>query len=229
MESIYLLPAALAFLSLSTRSLNIRGAVSAAIMGLLVLWSQNVYWLSMLLVFFLVGTGATKIKTEYKKKYGYYQKTRSTENVIANGGVAMLMALSGNVYGFLGALSTATADTLSSEIGVLSKSRPRLITNFKRVKTGTDGAMSTLGTAAEVSGLLIISIFIVIFNMYNGFGNIDLTKTIVITIVSGFFGCTIDSVIGATIERKEIFDNSKTNFVATASGGLMGLLLAFLW
>jgi len=51
---------------------------------------------------------------------------------------------------------------------------------------------------------------------------------IAITIVSGIFGCTIDSLAGATIERRGIFDNSKTNFVATASGGLFAVLLAYL-
>jgi len=228
MESIYLLPAALALLALSSKSLDYKGAISALFMGLAVLWMQNLYWLSMLLVFFVVGTAATKIKAEYKRKYGFYQKTRTTENVIANGGVALLMALTGNIYGFLGALSTATADTLSSELGVLSKRRPILITTLKRVHTGTDGAISSLGTAAELGGVLIISLFIFLFNLNNGFGNIDLVKVIAITIVSGIFGCTIDSLAGATIERRGIFDNSKTNFVATASGGLFAVLLAYL-
>jgi uncharacterized protein (TIGR00297 family) len=226
MESIYLLPLALALLALSNRSLDFKGAFSAFVLGLAVLYVQNLYWLSILLIFFVVGTAATRIKTEYKKKYGFYQKVRSTENVIGNGGVALLMALTGNLYGFLGSLSTATADTLSSEIGVLSSKKPRMITNFKRVKTGTDGAVSALGTAAELSGVLLIALFVFLFNLNNGFGAIDITKTLIITVVSGLFGCTIDSIVGATIERKEIFDNSKTNFVATASGGLFAVALS---
>ena len=163
MDYIYLFPIALALLSLSARSLDFRGAFTAMVMGLAVLWVQDLYWLSLLLVFFLVGTMATRVKAEYKKQYGLYQKIRSTENVIGNGGMGLLMALIGNFYGFAGALSTATADTLSSELGILSKKKPRLITNFKRVKTGTDGAVSALGTTAEVVGALIICASILAF------------------------------------------------------------------
>lgn len=226
MDYIYLFPIALALLALSARSLDFKGALVAMVMGLAVLRSQDLYWLSLLLVFFVVGTMATKVKAEYKKQYGLYQKIRSTENVIGNGGMALLMALIGNFYGFAGALSTATADTLSSELGILSKKRPRLITTFKRVKTGTDGAISALGTAAEIAGALIICIFIFIFSYYGTFVGIDLWKVLVITFFSGLFGCTIDSLLGATIERKGIFDNAKTNFVATLSGSAFAVLLS---
>jgi len=228
MDSIFLLPAALALLALSTRSLDYKGAISALLMGLLVLVAQNIYWLSMLLVFFVVGTAATKVKAEHKKQFGFYQKTRTTENVVANGGVALLMALAGNLYGFLGALSTATADTLSSELGVLSKKRPVLITTLRPVKTGTDGAVSLFGTVAEIGGVFIIVLFVLLFNMSNAFGNIDIWKITLVTVLSGIFGCTIDSFVGATWERRGISDNSKTNFMATASGGLFALLLGYL-
>lgn len=228
MDYIYLFPVALALLALSARSLDYRGAVSALLMGVAMLFFQNIYWLSILLVFFLVGTAATRVKAEHKKKYGFYQKIRSTENVIGNGGIALLMAVIGNPYGFLGSLSTAAADTLSSEIGVLSSRRPRLITTFKRVQTGTDGAVSALGLASSVVGVLVIAVVAFVFCMYGGFGDIDVTKLMMVTVASGIFGCTIDSIVGATIERKGIFDNWKTNFVATGSGGLFAVMLGFL-
>lgn len=228
MDTIYLLPIGLALLALSARSLDYRGAISALLMGLAMLFFENIYWLSILLVFFVVGTTASRIKAEHKKQFGLFQKTRSTENVIGNGGIALIMAVTGNLYGFLGSLSTATADTLSSELGILSKKRPVLITTFRPVKTGTDGAISVLGTAAELLGVAIILLTIFLFNLANGFGSIDLAKVLAITAVSGLFGCTVDSLVGATIERKGVFDNWKTNFVATASGGLLAAALGYL-
>jgi uncharacterized membrane protein len=43
-------------------------------------------------------------------------------------------------------------DTLASELGILSRSPPRLITTFKPVPPGTNGALSTVGTIASVGG-----------------------------------------------------------------------------
>ena len=43
-------------------------------------------------------------------------------------------------------------DTLASELGILSSSPPILLTTFKTVPPGTNGALSLLGTAASIGG-----------------------------------------------------------------------------
>jgi uncharacterized membrane protein len=43
-------------------------------------------------------------------------------------------------------------DTLASELGILSSSPPILLTTLKTVPPGTNGALSSLGTAASVGG-----------------------------------------------------------------------------
>jgi Integral membrane protein DUF92 len=43
-------------------------------------------------------------------------------------------------------------DTLASELGILSRSPPVLVTTFKRVPPGTNGAMSVGGTVASILG-----------------------------------------------------------------------------
>jgi uncharacterized membrane protein len=43
-------------------------------------------------------------------------------------------------------------DTLASELGILSNSPPRLITTFKKVPSGTNGAMSVWGTFVSIAG-----------------------------------------------------------------------------
>lgn len=49
-------------------------------------------------------------------------------------------------------LACCMGDTLASELGILSKSPPLLITTFKRVPPGTNGAMSVLGTTVSILG-----------------------------------------------------------------------------
>lgn len=53
-----------------------------------------------------------------------------------------------------------TADTFSSELGILSKHSPRLLTswNFRRVPPGTNGGITVLGTMAGFLGAAIIAL-----------------------------------------------------------------------
>ena len=147
------------------------------------------------------------------------QKTRGAWNVMGNGGIGLIFALLGGVVGFIGfvgATATAAADTLSSEVGVLSKSKPRMVTNFKKVEPGTNGAVSNLGIFAAVVGALLI-----------GLGSmIEFSWIIVpIALISGVIGHFADSFVGALIENKDLIGNSTTNFLATTSGGVVAMLI----
>jgi hypothetical protein len=52
----------------------------------------------------------------------------------------------------LGQFGCCLGDTLASELGILSKSKPILITTLRPVPPGTNGAMSLLGTAVSILG-----------------------------------------------------------------------------
>lgn len=219
-EAFLVVPLLLAVYAYFSKALDLKGTISGLILAYVVLLSQNVVWLLLLLVFFIIGTLATKIKTDYKRRFGFFQKMRSTENVFSNGGVAALMALMNSPYGFLGALSAATADTLSSELGVLSRKKPRLITNLREVEPGTNGGVSLFGTLFAILGAELFGVLGLLF--------VPSIKTFVIITVAGFIGQFADSLIGASIEKRGTgaFKNWTTNFFATTFGALVALLIA---
>ena len=147
------------FLTYKRKSLDALGSVVMIIMGVIIIFSAGFNWLLLILIFLILSLAATKFSKSYKKSLGEFEGRRTSKNVISNGIVAVMMAAFGGYYlsfvgGFIGAIATATADTLASEIGVLHQ--PRLITTFKKVEPGTDGAVSVLGTVAGMIGACLL-------------------------------------------------------------------------
>jgi uncharacterized protein (TIGR00297 family) len=113
---------------------------------------------------------------------------------------------------FLGAVATATADTLATEIGLLNPSPPRLITKpWKVVPPGTSGGISILGELATIMGTLLIGGIAALLATpfwINFFGTTLMPEItdfapvtiIIIAMVGGIVGCSVDSILGATIQ-----------------------------
>jgi len=212
------IPAIVALIAYITNSLDARSSVTGAVMGYMLIFSQSFDWFLVLLVFFTASIIVTKYKYAQKKGYGVSQKRRTVENVLGNGLFPLIMALYGNPYGFFGSMATAASDTFSSEIGVLSKTRPISILTGNKVKRGVNGGVSTLGNIAMFAGSFLVALSaLLIFNSWPLFW---------ITMWAGVFGCLVDSILGEILENKGFIGNSMNNFVATAAGGIIAIALS---
>lgn len=122
----------------------------------------------------------------------------------------------------LAALAEAAADTVSSEMGQVLCRRPRMITTLREVQAGTGGAISLAGTLCGAVAAAIIALA----------GSLALSGGITmfwIATAGGVFGLLFDSLLGATLERRDWLNNDAVNFLSAASAaGIAIALLAIL-
>ena len=263
----------LALIGYKKKSLDLSGAVSASLVGVLTIFSGVRYGLT-LAFFFFSGSAVTKVQSEVKKQVDEHFKEggglRDFVQVMANGLVptmlaaASLYSLGGlsfiaNTTGagafaeaiissggsnssmnnattkvastlavaFLSYFSCCGGDTFASELGVLSKSKPRLITTFcrKEVEPGTNGGVSLLGVVASILGGLVAASGWALGAYITSGVRTEIMYALIIGAFGGFFGSFVDSVLGATVqysgycrERKKVV--SKPGPTVTKISGL---------
>ncbi|HYS99387.1 MAG TPA: DUF92 domain-containing protein [Thermoplasmata archaeon] len=220
------------------------GSVAAFVVGMVIGIFGDVTWLFLLLFFLLSSFVATRYRFALKEALGVQEGARGERraaNVLANGMAPMVVAaislvmpagfpkiVSGVI--FLSALSVAGADTLASEIGVLSH-HTHLITNGKPVPAGTDGGVSTLGQLCAIGaafytsavGYLVLS---VLAQTYGLQPSMPMSPAyLLIPAAVGFLGCQLDSVIGATLERGGLVNKKMNNFISTSAGAILAYAL----
>ncbi|MBI5355276.1 MAG: DUF92 domain-containing protein [Candidatus Aenigmarchaeota archaeon] len=201
------------------RILNASGSTAAFALAAWIWWYYGAQWLSILISFMLIGYIATKWKYSQKKQMGIEEGgfgERGAGSVLANGLPAALFLLIASPIGFLGSVATALSDTLASEIGPLA-GKARLITGFGSVKPGTDGGVSPLGTLASCVGAFITASLAPLVGISAG-GAFS-------AFIGGIAGCNIDSILGASLERKGLLDKNQVNFISAVFGGLLASIL----
>jgi len=229
-----LISVVLGMLAYKVKVVDASGMVSGIIVSMGILICMDVKFFVIFFSFVIIGAIFTaydwKKKVKEKTSEGK-EGTRSISNVLGNGLPALIFAMFYAVVpeqnlpllcGYISAVAALAADTASSEIGVLSKSKPIMLTTFKRVEKGTDGGISVLGTFAGLVTTAIIAVVALIIGIANLY-------VFFIVILSGNFGNFVDSFIGATLERRKIFGKQETNFVCGISGGLCGVLLCVIF
>ncbi|HHY53283.1 MAG TPA: DUF92 domain-containing protein [Clostridiales bacterium] len=156
-----------------------------------------------LLLFFVFGSLVSKIGREQKRvpsSLHERQGPRSSVQVIANGLPALLFVavhhFTGNQFFLLAALasfSVATADTFSSEIGMLSTRTPVSILTGKPVPKGISGGVTPLGFLAASLGSLVIAATALFSFGWAG---------ALVVWLCGMAGSVLDSFMGAVFQAK---------------------------
>jgi uncharacterized protein (TIGR00297 family) len=183
-------------------ALSISGAVTAVLVGTFTFAGGGVVAATLMIFFFISSSALSRVGTARKRplsadfaKGGH----RDAGQVLANGILAALFSVG---FGFLhgeiwlallgGALAASTADTWATEVGVLGKEKPRLITSWQAVEPGTSGGVSVLGILASAGGAALLSLS----GCIAGMGILPAATSL----VGGVVGSLVDSLLGASVQ-----------------------------
>ncbi|MFA6329757.1 MAG: DUF92 domain-containing protein [Candidatus Micrarchaeia archaeon] len=246
--------------------LTFGGMLTAIALGTMVYGLGGPLWMGVLFAFFISSSALTSLFEKEKEKVNREQfekgGPRDPWQVIANGGLSSGLAAAYFLYpqpimlaAFLGVLATVNADTWATELGVLSRRVPRLVTTLKSVERGRSGGITLLGSVASLAGALFIGgCAVVLAGIFDPtlLYAIGWEKVVIISGLSGFLGSVIDSLLGATIQAQyycgvckknteqrvhhcgtrtvlktgfSIVDNDTVNLLASIAGGIIAALL----
>jgi len=247
------------------RFLDLSGSMAAFVVGFIIYWLGGYLHFIILLIFFIVSS----LFTKYRYRDKYHDKAdslRSWRNVVGNGAVAAavlilthLTAVCGglDLVIYVGAISAAFADTMATEVGMLSRGRPKSIISFKDVEKGQSGGVSLLGYSGVLLSAFILWTGIMLFSLlYNPLQiNTGYIGLLVIILLSALAGSTSDSIIGALMQAQyrckkcgnivevrthcsipttrirgySFVNNDVVNLLATLSGAITSYVIFKLW
>ncbi|MBO9566265.1 MAG: DUF92 domain-containing protein [Niastella sp.] len=216
-------------LSVKAGKLTIPAALTGGFTGFAVYAGGGLIGFLSLVAFFVLGVLATAHKKSIKasiRAAGPHSEKRNAGQVLANGGVAALCGIlavmdeaNEQLYVLMlaASLASATADTLSSELGMVYGRKFYNVLSFRKDRQGMDGVVSIEGTLLGIAGAAIIA---AIYSLFVGFGN-----HFWLIVLAGTVGNLADSVLGAALERRRFIGNDFVNFLNTLAAALVALLL----
>ncbi|XP_026392012.1 protein VTE6, chloroplastic-like isoform X2 [Papaver somniferum] len=202
--------------------LSTSGIAAAFLLGTLTWRAFGSSGFLLVATYFVIGTAATKVKMAQKEAQGVAEKRkgrRGPSSVIGSSAAGCVCAFL-SIYGvggaalsglwqlgFVASFCTKLSDTVSSEVGKAYGKTTYLVTSFKVVPRGTEGAVSVEGTVAG----LLASMLLALAGFYMGeIANLG------------------ESLIGAVLQDKEGFrwlNNDVVNVINISLGSIFAVLM----
>jgi uncharacterized protein (TIGR00297 family) len=194
----------ISYLAYRAHALSISGAVAAALLGWVIFGLGGLNYTIVLLAFFLSSSGLSfafkQRKSGFSEKHAKGSR-RDAGQVAANGGIAGLLVFLHLFFpqvqwiwwAYCASLAAANADTWATELGILSPTQPRLVSNWRQVEMGTSGGITPIGTLAALLGALWVGLFGFIYQPFNW-------QMLMLVALAGLFGSLVDSWLGATYQ-----------------------------
>jgi uncharacterized protein (TIGR00297 family) len=197
------------------QALSTSGVIGAILVGTLIFGLGGWVWGLLLIAFFVSSSWLSHYRRADKEavsvKFAKGSR-RDIGQVLANGGLGAILAIVYSRYpepllfaAFVGVMATVNADTWATELGVLSRVPPRLITTGDVVVPGTSGGVTRLGIWASVAGSLLIGTIATalaqIVSLVSGSGwSLRAISYTLLAVVGGLAGSLFDSLLGATVQ-----------------------------
>ncbi|WP_431291760.1 DUF92 domain-containing protein [Pedobacter sp. P26] len=219
--------------SILAKKLTILAALTGGTLACLIYIAAGYTGVAMMSLFFIMGSVATSWQKHKKQSFATIAETkngRSVLQVLANAGAAGLAAIVILFYpsftylmlpAMAAAFASATADTLSSELGMVYGKRFFNIISFQPDRCGMDGVISLEGTVIGIGGSCIIAAIYALGYEWN--------INFCFIVIAGTVGNLTDSILGAVLERKEIIGNNMVNFLNTLIAVLVMLILEIIF
>jgi uncharacterized protein (TIGR00297 family) len=203
------------------------GALGGFVLATVIYYCLGPQGFAVLALFVVGGSLLTRLGYGRKRRAGTAEAgggRRGARNALANAGVATLCALlaaftsiEAFTTAFVASLGAAFADTAESEVGQLYGRTPRLISTFRRVPPGTDGAVSLPGTLAGLTAATLTAALGLIL------GLVGEPASMLLVTLAAFLGTVVDSFVGALAPR---VGNEFTNVLCTLTATILALPLA---
>ncbi len=198
-----LLAGALLYFSFKYKFLTPDGAYAAFILGAVIFGFGGLKWSVPLLTFFILSSLLSKIKKNNFSDAFEKGDNRDALQVLANGGLPAILLGINLIHPdaiwfvlYLISLAVSMADTWATEIGNIKKRHTFWILNLKPVSQGVSGGISLGGTIGGITGAAVLTL--------SGIAWIRYYPLLIFFLVAtgGAVGMFIDSILGATLQRK---------------------------